>query len=77
MVIELYERARQEKIEIIDLDDEYKPGDLCWLETPVNPAGTSKNIQYYADKVCDTFITSFLILTICFIDPRGRWEALH
>jgi len=25
--------------EIIDLDDEYKPGDLCWLETPLNPTG--------------------------------------
>ncbi|KAF9264516.1 cystathionine gamma-synthase [Marasmius fiardii PR-910] len=37
--------------EIIDLDDEYQPGDLCWLETPVNPTGESRDIKYYADKI--------------------------
>ncbi|KIL70153.1 hypothetical protein M378DRAFT_20638 [Amanita muscaria Koide BX008] len=36
---------------LIDLDDEYKPGDLCWLETPLNPTGESRDIQYYADKI--------------------------
>ncbi|KAF5393701.1 hypothetical protein D9757_000115 [Collybiopsis confluens] len=49
--IEVYKKCRDIQIEIIDLDDEYKFGDLCWLETPVNPTGTSRDIQYYADKI--------------------------
>jgi len=38
-------------LQVIDLDSEYRPGDLCWLETPVNPTGESRDIQYYADKI--------------------------
>jgi hypothetical protein len=26
----------------IELDDEYEEGDLCWLETPLNPTGESR-----------------------------------
>ncbi|KAG8217580.1 Cys/Met metabolism PLP-dependent enzyme-domain-containing protein [Butyriboletus roseoflavus] len=48
--IEVYLRGRFEKTPIIDLEDEYQEGDLCWLETPVNPAGVSRDIQYYANK---------------------------
>jgi cystathionine gamma-synthase len=29
-------------VQTIDLDDEYQPGDLCWLETPVNPSGEAR-----------------------------------
>ncbi|KAK5079742.1 hypothetical protein LTR70_009445 [Exophiala xenobiotica] len=29
--------------------DDLGQGDLIWLETPVNPAGTAFNIQYFAD----------------------------
>jgi cystathionine beta-lyase/cystathionine gamma-synthase len=38
-------------VEVIDLDSEYRPGDLCWLETPLNPTGESRDIQFYADKI--------------------------
>jgi len=40
--IEVYLRGRFEKTPIIDLEDEYQEGDLCWLETPVNPTGDSR-----------------------------------
>ncbi|KAI0082589.1 cystathionine gamma-synthase [Panus rudis PR-1116 ss-1] len=50
VVIDVYQRSKG-KIPIIDLDDEYQPGDICWLETPLNPTGESRNIQYYADKI--------------------------
>lgn len=40
--IEVYKKSRDKELKIIDLDDEYQPGDLCWLETPVNPTGESR-----------------------------------
>lgn len=40
--IEVYLRGRFEKTSVIDLDDDYQEGDLCWLETPVNPTGVSR-----------------------------------
>ncbi|KAG7097068.1 hypothetical protein E1B28_004455 [Marasmius oreades] len=45
----IYQKTRE--VELIDLDDEYQPGDLCWLETPINPTGESRDIKYYADKI--------------------------
>ncbi|KAF9452457.1 cystathionine gamma-synthase [Macrolepiota fuliginosa MF-IS2] len=48
--IAIYQRS-QPTVEIIDLDAEYKPGDFCMLETPVNPYGEARDIQYYADKI--------------------------
>jgi len=36
---------------VVDLDVDFRPGDLCWLETPLNPTGESRDIQFYADKV--------------------------
>ncbi|XP_006464027.1 hypothetical protein AGABI2DRAFT_194632 [Agaricus bisporus var. bisporus H97] len=48
--IEIYRKSRPE-VELVDLDADFKPGDLCWVETPSNPEGESKDIQYYADKV--------------------------
>lgn len=47
----IYKKTRGLDFEIIDLDDEYRPGDLCWLETPLNPTGEARDIQYYADKI--------------------------
>lgn len=40
--IDVYLRGRFEKTPIIDLEDEYQEGDLCWLETPLNPTGESR-----------------------------------
>ncbi|KAJ2921860.1 hypothetical protein H1R20_g15232, partial [Candolleomyces eurysporus] len=51
MTIDVYRKSRDNELKVIDLDDEYQPGDLCWLETPVNPQGESRDIQYYADKI--------------------------
>ncbi|THH02452.1 hypothetical protein EW026_g449 [Hermanssonia centrifuga] len=51
MTIDVYKRSRTADIEIIGIDDEYKPGDLCWLETPLNPTGEARDIKYYADKI--------------------------
>ncbi len=42
MTIDVYKRSRTADIEIIGIDDEYKPGDLCWLETPLNPTGEAR-----------------------------------
>ena len=50
-VIQQFKRIRNGDLEVIDADGEFRDGDLCWIETPVNPTGESKNIQYYADKV--------------------------
>lgn len=49
--IEQFKAIRFGDLEIIDIDDEFQEGDLCWIETPVNPTGESMNIQHYADKV--------------------------
>ena len=42
MTIEVYKRSRDNNVDLIDLDDEYKPGDLCWVETPLNPTGEAR-----------------------------------
>ncbi|EJD01392.1 cystathionine gamma-synthase [Fomitiporia mediterranea MF3/22] len=47
--IAIYRRIKE--VKIISIDDEYEEGTLCWLETPLNPTGEARNIQYYADKV--------------------------
>ena len=49
--VEQFKRIRGGNLEIIDIDDEFRAGDVCWIETPMNPTGESRNIQYYADKV--------------------------
>ncbi|KAG6837547.1 hypothetical protein H0H93_007728 [Arthromyces matolae] len=49
--IETYKKAKDSTLQVIDLDDDYQTGDLCWLETPLNPTGEAKDIQYYADKI--------------------------
>ncbi|KAF9075940.1 Cys/Met metabolism PLP-dependent enzyme-domain-containing protein [Rhodocollybia butyracea] len=49
--IEVYKKCRDANVEVIDFDEKFQPGDLCWVETPVNPTGESRDIQYYADKI--------------------------
>ncbi|KAJ7129785.1 cystathionine gamma-synthase [Mycena epipterygia] len=49
-MIQVYLKAAPD-VKIIQLDDEFQNGDLCWLETPINPTGESRDIKYYADKV--------------------------
>lgn len=49
--IDVFKKTRGADVALIDIDDEYKPGDICWLETPVNPYGDSRDIRYYADKI--------------------------
>ncbi|KAI0675568.1 cystathionine gamma-synthase [Trametes maxima] len=48
--LEVYKRTRGSDLTLIGLDDEFQPGDLCWLETPLNPSGEARDIKYYADK---------------------------
>jgi cystathionine gamma-synthase len=40
--MDVYLKGRFENTPIIHLDDEYQEGDLCWLETPLNPTGESR-----------------------------------
>ena len=40
--IQVYKKAKGVDLQVIGLDDEYLPGDLCWLETPLNPTGESR-----------------------------------
>ncbi|KAM5534316.1 hypothetical protein V8D89_012044 [Ganoderma adspersum] len=49
--IDVYKRGRQGDLPIVGIDDDFQPGDLCWLETPLNPTGEARDIKYYADKV--------------------------
>ncbi|EJD42589.1 PLP-dependent transferase [Auricularia subglabra TFB-10046 SS5] len=49
--IAVYGQAAQRPIPLIALDDVYAAGDLCWLETPVNPDGTARGIRHYAERI--------------------------
>jgi hypothetical protein len=40
--IAVYKKTKGVDMEVIGLDEEYQPGDVCWLETPVNPTGESR-----------------------------------
>ncbi|KAK7470754.1 hypothetical protein VKT23_002173 [Stygiomarasmius scandens] len=51
VTIETYKKSRDADLPLIDIDDEFMPGDICWLETPVNPLGESRDIRFYADKI--------------------------
>ncbi|KDQ20511.1 hypothetical protein BOTBODRAFT_151239 [Botryobasidium botryosum FD-172 SS1] len=52
LTIKAYQKARgaSDPLEVIGLDDAYKPGDLVWLETPLNPTGELRDTKAYADK---------------------------
>ncbi|KAI5123419.1 hypothetical protein M0805_006124 [Coniferiporia weirii] len=47
--IAVYRKDRS--VKVIGIDDDFEEGTLCWLETPLNPTGESRNIEFYADKV--------------------------
>jgi hypothetical protein len=49
--IDVFRKNKGSPIEIIDLDAAYQPGDLCWLETPVNPTGDSRYVAFALDRV--------------------------
>ncbi|KAL5488002.1 hypothetical protein ACEPAI_6110 [Sanghuangporus weigelae] len=49
LTIQTYKKARH--VKIINIDDDFEEGTLCWLETPLNPKGEARNIRFYADKV--------------------------
>ena len=53
--IRVYNQSRDVAVPIIDLDDGFKEGDIAWVETPLNPTGEARDIQYYSDKVRNTF----------------------
>eukprot|EP00123_Amoebidium_parasiticum_P015812 comp23156_c0_seq1/m.37446 comp23156_c0_seq1/g.37446 ORF comp23156_c0_seq1/g.37446 comp23156_c0_seq1/m.37446 type:complete len:387 (-) comp23156_c0_seq1:551-1711(-) len=40
----------QNKLEMIDIDDEYQPGDLVWIETPRNASCDVYDIRHYSEK---------------------------
>ncbi|CAE6412018.1 unnamed protein product [Rhizoctonia solani] len=48
--IDVYKKAKPE-LELIDIDDDFRPGDVCWVETPLNPTGEARNLKYYAEKI--------------------------
>ncbi|KAG9104728.1 hypothetical protein FRC06_011622 [Ceratobasidium sp. 370] len=47
--IEVFKKTKPE-LKIVDIDDTFEEGDLCWVETPLNPTGEARNLRYYADK---------------------------
>ncbi len=40
--ISIYKNFKGPEFQVIDLNDEFQEGDLCWLETPLNPTGESR-----------------------------------
>ncbi|KAG9127678.1 hypothetical protein FRC07_010903 [Ceratobasidium sp. 392] len=48
--IEVFKKSKPE-LKIIDIDDTFEEGDVCWVETPLNPTGEARNLQHYADKI--------------------------
>lgn len=42
--ISTYIKGRFADTPIIGLDDEFQEGDLCWLESPLNPTGESRQV---------------------------------
>jgi len=49
--IRVYKHSRDTDVPVIDLDDDFQDGDIAWVETPLNPTGEARDIQYYSDKV--------------------------
>lgn len=44
MTLDVYKKSGKGNFEVIGLDDEYREGDVCWLETPLNPTGESRSV---------------------------------
>ena len=43
MTLNMYKKSSTDPVEVIGIDDEFKPGDICWLETPLNPTGEARS----------------------------------
>ena len=43
LTLDVYKKSSKEPVEVIGIDDEFKPGDICWLETPLNPTGEARS----------------------------------
>ena len=46
----MYKTASGSDLQVVDLDADLEAGDLCWVETPVNPTGEARDIQHYTTK---------------------------
>lgn len=42
--IAVYKQTKGVDVDLIGLNDEYRSGDLIWLETPLNPTGESRQV---------------------------------
>jgi len=73
-MIEVYRKAAPD-VKVIGIDDEFQSGDLCWLETPLNPTGESRDVQYYADKVHK--VGGQLIVDSTFAPPPLQYPFKH
>ncbi|KIM76404.1 hypothetical protein PILCRDRAFT_648730 [Piloderma croceum F 1598] len=65
--IEVYKKSPGNNLQVISIDDDFHAGDLCWLETPLNPTGVSRDIKYYADKV--HAVGGYLLVDSTFAPP--------
>lgn len=63
---------------MVDLDvEDIGPGDLVWLETPLNPYGEARDIEAYARKAHDAGATLLVDATFApppLLDPF-KWGA--
>ena len=68
--IDVYKRTRETELPLIGIDDEFQPGDLCWLETPLNPTGEARyvslpshsaitNVHLFAPVTSSTTLTRY------------------
>ncbi|KAH8118390.1 cystathionine gamma-synthase [Phellopilus nigrolimitatus] len=64
--IEVYKKSKN--VKIISLDEDFEEGTLCWVETPLNPTGESRNIQFYANKVVHA-VRGHLLVDSTFAPP--------
>jgi len=76
--IKLYARTRGITEFMVDLDvEDIGPGDLVWLETPLNPYGEARDIEAYARKAHDAGATLLVDATFApppLLDPF-KWGA--
>lgn len=71
--IAVYKKSRGADFQIIDLDDEYQEGDLCWLETPLNPTGEARCV---ISGYIVWSVSAEMIFTETFSITPTRWAQL-
>jgi len=49
-VISIYQKTRGD-LEVIDLEDRFQAGDVCWLETPLNPTGEARSVVRWISEL--------------------------